>query len=329
MNALTLLSAHVVEEAVAWFDIGRLQRFWPATGGIENSNYFVQTSRGEYVLTLLERSPYAGDEFLNLLFALDSAGLPVPTPIPDRRGRLDLYVQGKSALLQPRLPGRHVLLPSEAQLESLGRLVARLHLAARPLFDRIPPHPRDNAWLVETAEALHGNIRYNSEALLRTTVATVTSILHREDVARLPHGVLHGDIFRDNVLFRDNTVSGIIDFHHAAGGTLLFDLAVIANDWCCDSTGQFNTEKGNALLRGYHSQRPLTRQELWFFSPFRIYAALAFWLSRLTAFVQSNQGHATRTKNPYEMENIVRGLLRGFEYIDERTLSIPDGRSSA
>ena len=324
MNARTLLAAHVVEEALDFFDVGRLLRYWPAAGGIENSNYFVSTTKGEFVLTLLEREPYAGDEFLNLLLRLDGAGLPVPAPLPDRGGRFDLVVQGKAALLQPRLPGTHVLTPTTNQMTALGRLIARIHRAAMPAAASMPQHPRDGQWLVRQATSLHGRIRPSTGNDIDTAVASVVTLLHRHDVLNLPAGVIHGDIFRDNVLFSGDALTGLIDFHHAARGTLLYDLAVAANDWCCDSTGTLNTEKTVALLRGYHSQRPLTREELWFFSPFRLYAALSFWLSRLTVFLQASRNQATRTKNPREMERITLGLLRGFEYFDERLFTDPD-----
>lgn len=320
MNAITLLSQHVVEEALVHYNIGRLLRFWPASGGIENSNYFLGTTSGDYVLTLLERSPYSGDEYFNLLLRLDEAGLPVPAPLPDRRGRLDLILQGKPALLQRKLPGSHATLPTEAQLAALGRLVARLHLTAAPLALRMPAHPRDMQWLQQRAAACYGRIGFSAAASLETALTTIESILGRADVAALPRGVIHGDIFRDNVLFDHNTLTGIIDFHHAAQGPLIFDLGVIANDWCCDVGGQLNTEKLVAFLRGYHGVRELSRQELWFFSPFRLYAATSFWLSRLHTVIEASGNPAMRTRNPREMERIVQILLRGFDYIDERIL---------
>jgi homoserine kinase type II len=252
------------------------------------------------------------------MLALDDAGLPVPVPLSDRYGHLDLVVQGKSALLQRRLPGDHVLVPTGNQLAALGRLVARLHLAAKPLADRVPAHPRNVDWLNRATDSLRGLISYDTTATVETSIAVIASVLGREDVQSLPAGVVHGDIFRDNVLFEDESLTGIIDFHHAARGKLIYDLAVIANDWCCDRNGHLNPEKILALLKGYHGLRPLTRQEIWFFSPFRLFAATSFWLSRLVAYVQSSRSPGTRTKNPREMERIVRVLLSGFDYFDER-----------
>jgi homoserine kinase type II len=322
LNALTLLSQHVVEEALMHYDVGHLLRYWPATRGIENSNYFVRTTQGEYVLTLIERPPFAGNQFFDLLFILEQGGLPVPAPLPDRQGQLELRIQNKAALLQRRLPGSHVTIPTTHQLHALGRLIARMHIQARSLASRMPMHPRNAAWISSMSEELVPFLRYSTAANMRTAADAVVSLLARQDVQALPQGVIHGDIFRDNVLFKDSELSGIIDFHHASSGTLILDLAIAANDWCCDNSGQINREKTVALLNGYGSQRPLTRQELWLFSPFRLYAALSFWLSRLQGHQNFAVDSGLRTKNPHEMERITQTLLRGFDYFDERQLGI-------
>ena len=139
-------------------------------------------------------------------------------------------------------------------------------------------------------------------------------------MADLPGGVIHGDLFRDNVLFNDGTLSGLLDFHHAARGTWLYDVCVIANDWCCDTHGALNRERTMALLRGYHAVRPLTRAELWFFPLFALYAGCAFWLSRLDGTVRARTDRSVRLKNPAEFERIVTEHNAHFFYIDERVL---------
>ena len=107
-------------------------------------------------------------------------------------------------------------------------------------------------------------------------------MLRREDVKRLPRGVIHGDVFRDNVLFSERGLTGVLDFHHAATGYWIYDLAVVANDWCNDNSGVLDPDRVLALLRAYHAIRPLTPPEVWYFPVFALYAATAFWLSRLT-----------------------------------------------
>ena len=307
-----------VDDALGHFDIGRVIRVWPAAHGIENTNYFVATSSGDYVLTLLARRPFSGEGYFRILEALHDAGLPVAPPLPDVTGELSPLVQGRAVMLQPRLPGAHVGLPTEIQLQALGRLIARLHIESAHLSRQIHAHPRDTEWMRGISTLVAAKMRFSSSSLLLETIDTVSHLLSRNDVASLPSGVIHGDIFRDNVLFDGDALCGILDFHQAARGQWLFDLAVVANDWCCDVTGQLNQNKALALLKGYHSQRPLSRQELWFFSPFRVYAALTFWLARLE--VQHHHQHVrpVRSKNPRDMETIVAVLRRGFHYFDER-----------
>ena len=322
MNASSLLNPlldqNPVDEALARHSVGRLLRYWPASHGIENTNYFIRTTDGEFVLTLMEREPFAGNAYFTILDTLSHAGLPVAAPIVDRHGAMSSQVQGRTTILQRRLPGFHVALPTEIQLQALGRLIARLHIESQGIASMVPAHPRDLGWMSRTCESLTAHMRYASARLMEDSLATVTTLLRREDVAMLPTGVIHGDIFRDNVLFQDDALCGIIDFHQAAHGTWLLDLAVAANDWCCDARGQLNREKAYALLKGYHTQRPLSRQEFWFFSPFRLYAAFMFWLARQEVYQQAQQGLQVRSKNPRDMEAIVTMLLRGFDYFDER-----------
>lgn len=307
-----------IDDALTRYEIGRLLRYWPASHGIENTNYFVRTTEGEFVLTLMEREPFAGAAYFSILDTLAHAGMPVAAPIPDRQGNLSSQVQGRTGILQRRLPGSHVALPTEIQLQALGRLIARLHIESAGISSLVPAHPRDLKWMTDTCASLITRMRYASARLMEESLATVSTLLTRTDVIMLPAGVVHGDIFRDNVLFQDDALCGIIDFHQAARGTWLLDLAIAANDWCCDVTGQLNREKALALLKGYHSQRPLNRQEIWFFSPFRLYAALTFWLARQKVYLQAQQGLPVRSKNPRDMEAIIMMLRRGFHYFDER-----------
>jgi homoserine kinase type II len=151
-------------------------------------------------------------------------------------------------------------------------------------------------------------------------VQEVGSLLARKDVAALPDGVIHGDLFRDNVLFNERGLTGVLDFHHAARGTLLFDLAVAANDWCSDSSGVLDPERTLTLLRAYHQIRPLLSAEAIFFPAYALYAALTFWLSRLTVAADRAGTDNRRFNNPQEFERVVRQRRAHFYYVDERLL---------
>jgi homoserine kinase type II len=154
------------------------------------------------------------------------------------------------------------------------------------------------------------------------TGRAVSRALARSDVAALPQGAVHGDLFRDNVLFNEWGLSGVLDFHHAARGYLIYDLAVAANDWCTEADGALDPERTLALLRAYHGVRPLQRDELWHFPVFALYAGLAFWTSRLVVALEQRRGRAVRANNPEELQRVVAHHVAHFFYLDERRLGL-------
>ncbi len=306
------------------YDLGRLESYWPATHGIENSNYFVRVASDqgsqEVVLSVLDRAPAAPAFLVPLLDTCEAAGLPIARIIRTRNGNSSDEILGRPTLIAPRLLGRHVLNPTRRHCESLGRFLARFHLATRHLAATATDHPRDSTWLSTQTGLVRRSIPYATAGLLECAVATATSLLGRRDVAALPRGVVHGDLFRDNALFTERGLTGVLDFHHAASGYLLFDIAVAMNDWCTDSSGLLDMDRMLALLRAYHRLRPLRKEELWFLGPFAVYAALSFWLSRLTVALRAASGESVRFKNPDEFRRIVQQHLAHAPYVDPRRL---------
>ncbi|MDZ7668355.1 MAG: homoserine kinase [Gammaproteobacteria bacterium] len=324
MNAITQLDLLRLESLVSAYDIGELIRHHPAATGIENSNYFVTTARAgveqHYVLTVLEQPANAGGGLVELLDACVDAGLPVPAVLRNRQGLPFTDLDGKPAMLCMCLPGRHVYNPTQRQVEALGRFLGRFHLATAAAGVELPAYPRDLHWLERGAESCRGHLGFGAAALMRDTRRQLADALARDDVAALPQGPIHADLFRDNVLFNEWGLAGVLDFHHASHGHLIYDLAVAANDWCTDTTGALDPERTLALLRAYHGIRPLRRAELWHFPVFALYGALAFWTSRLVVTLQKRRGAAVRANNPEEFERIVRHHSAHFFYLDERRL---------
>jgi homoserine kinase type II len=324
-RAIRHLDVLQLEALTAEYPIGELIRYWPATAGIENSNYFLRTVRagteGDYVLTVLERPANAGDSLVPLLDVCRAAGLPVPRVIRTCSGRAYARLEGKPAMVCTRLPGGHVGNPTLRQVGAVGRFLARLHRAAADALLDLPDYPRDLAWLEHRAEAMRQDMGFADAALMRDVRLMLASALAREDVASLPRGLIHADLFRDNVLFNEWGLSGVLDFHHAARGYLIYDLAVAANDWCTSGDGALDPERTLALLRAYHRLRPITRQELWFFPVFALYGALAFWISRLTVSLERRRGEAVRANDPAEFQRIVLHHRAHFLHLDERLLA--------
>jgi len=323
MTAITPLPERELRALLERYALGDLETYWPAGGGVENSNYFVRVGGSggsqDIVLTMLEQPPAAGDLLVPLLDLCDEAGLPIAPIIRNRAGSAREEIQGRSTLLAPRLVGRHVLNPTARHCETVGRFLARFHIVTRVLAEAAPPHPRDTAWLVSRLQVAWRTLPFAHAALLKDAVTAVSSLLGRADVKRLPRGIVHGDLFRDNALFTERGLTGVLDFHHASAGHLLYDLAVAANDWCSDSSGLLDRGRTMAMLRAYHSLRPLCEAELWFFPIFALYAAVAFWLSRLMAAVAPARA---RIKDPDEFRRIVQQHRAHFLYVDRREFEI-------
>jgi homoserine kinase type II len=267
---------------------------------------------------MLEQPPAAGDLLVPLLDLCDEAGLPIAPIIRNRSGFAREELQGRATLLAPRLVGRHVQHPTARHCETVGRFLARFHVTTHVLAEAAPAHPRDPAWLVAKLNVVVRSLPYVHATLLKDSIASVTSLLSREDVKLLPRGIVHGDLFRDNALFTERGLTGVLDFHHASAGHLLYDLAVAANDWCSDSSGLLDRGRTVAMLRAYDAHRPLCEAELWFFPLFALYAAVAFWLSRLIAAVAASSTHAARTKDPDEFRRIVQQHRAHLLYLDRR-----------
>ena len=282
MGVFSYLSRDALASAVVGWGHGMLVDAEPTPLGIENSNYFVTTEDAygdvrEWVLTVMPEAPTP--EALTVLERLARARLPVAAPVRDLDGRQVGRVDGHPALLAPRLAGRHPERPDAAQCRAIGDFLGRMHRISRGLHG--PGHPRDLAWL-ETGFAEHAQgLGFSARQLLRIAIDSIASSERRADWRRMPVGVVHGDLFRDNALFEGSELRGVIDFHHAARAPLAFDLAVVAMDWCSDGGGRLDGELTHELIAAYARQRPLVREELWFWPELLVLACTRFFVARL------------------------------------------------
>ena len=320
MGTVNPLDAESLQALFARYDVGAPRDCRPVSRGIENSNYFVTTANvgvpGEWVLTILEQPSYSGAAYVPLLDLCHRAGLPVAPVVRNTSGDPVESLFGKTAMLAPRLRGAHVADPGEVQLQALGRFVADFHGATRDPGFEIAAYPRDQRWLRHRAESIRGRMAYTDERLVADCVDRISGMLDRGDVGELPSGVVHGDLFRDNVLFDGRELTGVVDFHHAAQGYLAYDLAVAVNDWCNRPSGALDPERAAALVTAYHRVRPLTILEKCFFPGFLLYAALAFWLSRLAVALKTDPASTARFKDPDEFKAIVIDRTMHFFSLD-------------
>ncbi len=289
-------------ELAAWLAplaAGELIEHAGIAAGMQNSNYFVTTGGGRFVLTLFEAiDPAALDFYLRLQAHLADAGLPCPRPLADAQGRLWRTLCGKPAALLSCLPGRAVELPDAGQCQRVGAALARLHLAAADLAGA-PANPCGAAWCQALGDSLLPLLPAADAALL----ADELEFQSRQDRSALPQGVIHADLFRDNVLWRDDgELGGLLDFYFAGVDAWLFDLAVVANDWCGDA-GQLA-----ALFAGYAGVRPPQPAERAAWPALRRAAALRFWLLRLDAKLRPRAGEVVTIKNPDDFRTLLERL---------------------
>ena len=309
MRTVSPLDRETLEKLLARYDVGQVLEHRPTSRGIENRNYVITTAadgvRRDWVLTVLEQPSNAGSSYVPLLDLCHEAGLPVAPVIRNIEGGAIESVDGKGAVLSPMLPGQHVDSPSVEQLRALGRFIGEFHRATRRPGFKVPAYPRNARWLRDRESEVRDRLADADARLVAHAVKRVGDVLNREDVAGLPRGPVHGDLFRDNVLFEGPMLTGVVDFHHAARGYLVYDLAVAANDWCNDPDGVLNPGRAAALVDAYHRARPLTRFEIGRLPEFLLYAALAFWLSRLTVALNTDSKSTARLKDPDEFKAIV------------------------
>lgn len=305
MSVYTAVRRAELETWLTHFSVGSLLDMRGISAGIENSNYFVDTTGGRFVLTLFESLAAAPLAFyLALQMRLAEAGFPCPRPQATRDGHLQQPLAGKPAALLSRLPGAPIDLAAPAHCREIGRQLARFHLLTAR-FAHLPPHSRDIAWRRDAAARLAPRLPREQQELLAWALAVDTALPWPE----LPQGLIHADLFRDNVLWDGEQLGGLLDFYFAGRDALLFDLAVTANDWCLDEQGRPDPAREAAFLEGYGAERSLTPGERTAWPAMLASAALRFWLSRLEVTLAPRRGELVTLKDPEDFRRLLERRL--------------------
>ena len=300
MSVYTPVTEAELRDWLRQYSVGALLACEPVAAGIENSNYFVTTAQGRFVLTLFERLPAEELPFyLELMAHLARHGIPCPAPIADLSDRYLQRLNGKPAALVTRLPGRSLEAPAAAHCAELGALLGRMHLAGRS-YAAYLENPRGPKWWRVAAREVTPFLGARKRALLEDEMAFQA----QRRFPDLPRGPVHADLFRDNALFEDGRISGVIDFYFAGIDCLLFDLAVCANDWCLESYG-LDAGRIGALLRAYHAVRPFAPLEREAWPVMLRAAALRFWLSRLHDYHLPRPGMLVHAHDPEQFRDIL------------------------
>ena len=306
MSVYTPVSAADLDAWLLRYAVGGLAELTPIASGIENTNYFVTTERGRYVLTLYERLPASELPFyLNLMAHLSRSGCEVPAPIPDRTGALFSLLNGKPASLVERVNGVPIDNPDKLHCEKVGAALARLHLASQAYRARLT-NRRGPAWWRTAARAVKPYLSPSQAELLDAEIKFQTGFAR----VKLAKGAIHGDLFCDNVLFDGDRVAGIIDFGFAATDFYAYDLAITVNDWCVDAAGSpLDPSLLTALVQAYDAVRPMSADECEAWPSLLRAAALRFWLSRLYDLHLPRPGELTHAHDPSHFERILRSRV--------------------
>lgn len=301
MSVFTTLSLDEVRLWLAPFNVGELKTLRGIAAGITNTNYFVETSESRFVLTVFEKNDF--DElpyFVHLMTHLSQHGIQCPSPIVDKDGVALHRIHGKPALMVSCLRGSDVSQPNLTQIEAVAQTLARMHLAGMAFHEQ-SHNQRGQGWRVMTAQQVMPKLAPVQQHLLQEEL----QFQHGLDLSGLPHGVIHGDLFRDNVLFDGNVLGGFIDFYYACHDVLAYDVAIAVNEWCVDANGAFVDDKLAVFMNAYHAVRPFTAEEKSFWPALLRRAALRFWLSRLYDFYYPVAGELTHAKDPAHFERVL------------------------
>ena len=290
--------------------LGPLTDLQGIRSGIENTNYFATTVRGQWVVTLFERLlPAQLPYYLKLMQHLATHGVPVPAPQSDAQGGLLHSLAGKPAAVVTRLPGSHRLAPDAPHCAQVGDMLARMHLAAAS-FDMTQPHLRGLAWWAETVPVVLPHLKAEAARLLAEELAFQQQVAASAAGQTLARGAIHADLFRDNVMFDDtggtDRLCGFFDFYFAGTDTWLFDIAVCLNDWCTDpASGRPCDDRASAFMAAYEAVRPLQVAEVRLLPALLRAAALRFWISRLWDWHLPRDAAMLQAKDPNHFERIL------------------------
>jgi homoserine kinase type II len=316
MSVYTSISDKQFSEILKNYSLGDFLHAQGIQAGIENTNYFISTTKGEYVFTLFEKINQQELKFyISLLQKLSIAGIACPQPQVDINNQIINEINNKPFTIVTRLKGKNITSVNARQCKAIAIELAKIH--SMPLSISEPlQNRRGKAWRENAAKNLIGKLSNNEAELLSSEIKFYQSF----DDSSLPKGIIHGDLFKDNALFAGDQLSGIIDFYDACYDNYLYDIAITVNAWCINKSGieQKNKEASktlvNIFLDSYQSIRPLTDAEKKAWPIMQRIAAMRFWLSRLDDSLNptiptSQPGILTHSKDPKEYQRILENHI--------------------
>jgi homoserine kinase type II len=305
MSVFTTLTLAEVRTWLRDFELGEVVELHGIAAGITNTNYFVITKDNRFVLTIFEKNSQAElPYFVDLMSHLAKRGVLCPTPMNDKNGVALQTLKGKPALIVSCLQGKDIAIPTIEQVQQVARALAHMHVQGAD-YQAPSINQRNKAWRIATAQKVLPNLSEADQDLLNSEL----NYLHKVDFSHLPKGVIHGDLFRDNVLFNNEKLGGFIDFYYACNDVLTYDIAIAMNEWCVHHNGAdigaIDEEKCQVFVEAYEEIRKLEKAEHVRLNDLLRLSAMRFWLSRLHDFHFPAEGELTHTKDPNHFKNLL------------------------
>ena len=301
MAVYTSINSSDLNDWIEKFNFKDLVNFKGISSGVTNSNYLIQMVHSNYILTIFEHNNIEELPFyIDLMTYLAKENFLCPRPIENKNGQALGLLKEKPALMVSFLDGKEKAIRSPKSCYLVGQYLAKLHLIANN-FSQLNKNTRGLDWMSDMYLNLKKYLSLEDQGILELEIN-----YHKEmDKVELPEGIIHGDLFKDNVLFLNDKVSGFIDFYYACNEKFIYDIAIAINDWCIDQDGQINKSMFLEFIKGYRSERKLTDNEQEYLNVALRLAALRFWLSRLEDFYNAKEGKITSIKDPKNFKDIL------------------------
>ncbi len=314
MSVYTKINEDELKNHLDLYSVGSAISLTGISDGIENTNYLLKTDTNEYIFTIFEN--IHGNniaDYLSFMNHLSLKGLLCPNVMKSKKGELFIQIKNKPSAIIEKLPGKSIKSSNSNQCSLIGNLLAEFHNCGSDFKIELK-NTRDIQWCSTSFEKLSNVITVNQSKIITEALNMQKDLIKQN----LPKGTIHADLFRDNVLFNNNLISGMIDFYYSCKGYLIYDLAVVVNDWCSDENGRIMLDKYNNLISSYSKIRNIDNNEKTYWQHALVAAALRFYLSRLLDLHYPKIGEMTHIKDPLVFENIlIDRLNNNYETVSD------------
>jgi len=309
MSVYTRLTKEELEQLLNHYDIGNFIDIEGINEGITNSNFYLTTSKDKYILTIFEEPNLNLEYAIGLMDLLSNNKIPCPVPIKTKDKKRIKIVKNKPISIFTLLPGKTITkkIPSKKMCGQIGEALAKIHLFSQD-YKEFDIGLRNGDWFNKISKKLEPVLDVSEKDLINKEIENQIYCVNKN----LPEGIIHSDLFRDNAMFIDENLTGVIDFYYACNSYYLYDIAIVVNDWCLNDDMTINIDKQNELIKSYNKNRKIVDSEIEMWSYALRHAALRFWLSRLYDKHFPTDGEITHQLDPNEFKLILKDRIKNF-----------------